>query len=136
MCVSVLEKSCQELSGVHPSYATLVVLVYIDQLILLLQLCECDRQFVQCLSEYPCPKTKAMCQSPWRYFQNLFMGLGTGMVRNLALSDIIMCFVPLQEMHSPHQNTIHGPPHRAKPKPPFKYPKPIFRKYRINLQFG
>ena len=74
----------------HPSYATLVVLVYIDQLILFLQLCECDRQFVQCLSEYPCPKTKAMCQSPWRYFQNLFMGLGTGMVRKLALSDIIM----------------------------------------------
>ena len=23
---------------------------------------------------------KAMCRSPWRYWQNLFMGLGTGMV--------------------------------------------------------
>ena len=46
----------------------------------LMQLCECDRQFVQCLADYPCPNTKAMCMSPWRYFQNLFMGLGTGMV--------------------------------------------------------
>ena len=45
-----------------------------------MQLCECDRQFVQCLADYPCPNTKAMCMSPWRYFQNLFMGLGTGMV--------------------------------------------------------
>ena len=44
------------------------------------QLCECDRQFVQCLSRYPCPTHKAMCRSPWRYFQNLFMDLGTGMV--------------------------------------------------------
>jgi len=43
------------------------------------QLCECDREFVQCLAEYPCPHKKAMCQSPWRYWQNLFMGLGTGM---------------------------------------------------------
>ena len=54
------------------------------------QLCECDRQFVECLSEYSCPKTKAMCKSPWRYFQNLFMGLGTGMVRILGLTDYIM----------------------------------------------
>jgi len=83
------------------------------------QLCECDRQFVQCLSEYPCPKTKAMCQSPWRYFQNLFMGLGTGM-----------------EMHSPHQNSIHGRHHHAKSRPSFKYPKPAYRKQRKHLEFG
>ena len=44
------------------------------------QLCECDREFVSCLAQYSCPHTKAMCKSPWRYFQNLFMGLGTGMV--------------------------------------------------------
>ena len=44
------------------------------------QLCECDRKFVSCLSRFKCPHSKAMCKSPWRYFQNLFMGLGTGMV--------------------------------------------------------
>ena len=44
------------------------------------QLCECDRTFVNCLAQFACPKKKAMCTSPWRYFQNLFMGLGTGMV--------------------------------------------------------
>jgi len=43
------------------------------------QLCECDVQFVNCLRQFHCPKKKAMCRSPWRYFQNLFMGLGTGM---------------------------------------------------------
>lgn len=43
------------------------------------QLCECDREFVECLKEFPCPRKKAMCRSPWRYWQNLFMGLGTGM---------------------------------------------------------
>jgi len=43
------------------------------------QLCECDREFVECLKEFPCPHKKAMCRSPWRYWQNLFMGLGTGM---------------------------------------------------------
>ena len=45
------------------------------------QLCECDRTFVNCLAQFACPTKKAMCTSPWRYFQNLFMGLGTGMVR-------------------------------------------------------
>ena len=44
------------------------------------QLCECDRKFVSCLARFNCPHSKAMCKSPWRYFQNLFMGLGTGMV--------------------------------------------------------
>merc|ERR1712106_762949 len=44
------------------------------------QLCECDREFASCIADYPCPHTKAMCKSPWRYWQNLFMGLGTGMV--------------------------------------------------------
>merc|ERR1711892_651262 len=83
------------------------------------QLCECDRQFVQCLADYPCPHTKAMCISPWRYFQNLFMGLGTGM-----------------GMQSPRHNSIHGPPHRARPRPSFKYPKPLFTKNRINVEFG
>jgi len=43
------------------------------------QLCECDREFVECLKQFPCPIKKAMCRSPWRYWQNLFMGLGTGM---------------------------------------------------------
>ncbi|KAK8391367.1 hypothetical protein O3P69_017164 [Scylla paramamosain] len=43
------------------------------------QLCECDREFVECLKQHPCPKTKAICMtSPWRYWQNLFMGLSTG----------------------------------------------------------
>ena len=27
------------------------------------QLCECDREFVQCLADFPCPKKKAMCRS-------------------------------------------------------------------------
>ena len=26
------------------------------------QLCECDREFVQCLADFPCPKKKAMCR--------------------------------------------------------------------------
>ncbi|XP_042868968.1 basic phospholipase A2 pseudexin A chain-like isoform X1 [Penaeus japonicus] len=44
------------------------------------QLCECDREFVECLKQYPCPRTKAMCMtSPWRYWQNLFMGMSSGM---------------------------------------------------------
>ncbi|XP_050734411.1 basic phospholipase A2 PA-12A-like isoform X2 [Eriocheir sinensis] len=31
------------------------------------QLCECDREFVECLKQHPCPKTKAICMtSPWR----------------------------------------------------------------------
>nr|XP_045604885.1 phospholipase A2-like [Procambarus clarkii] len=43
------------------------------------QLCECDREFVECLKQYPCPRTKAMCMtSPWRYYQNLFMGMSCG----------------------------------------------------------
>ncbi len=29
---------------------------------------------------------QAMCKSPWRYFQNLFMGLGTGMVSTHTFS--------------------------------------------------
>ncbi|XP_015606190.1 uncharacterized protein LOC107272955 isoform X2 [Cephus cinctus] len=38
------------------------------------RLCECDRSLAECLSRYPCPKTKAMCMSsPWRLVQNLFM---------------------------------------------------------------
>merc|ERR1719278_1040751 len=86
------------------------------------QLCECDRKFVSCLSRFKCPHSKAMCKSPWRYFQNLFMGLGTGM--------------PMAE-HNHHQNSIHGKPHKKKPAPPFKYPKPIFTdKFRLNMEFG
>ncbi|XP_076048300.1 basic phospholipase A2 PA-12C [Oratosquilla oratoria] len=43
------------------------------------QLCECDRLFAECLKQQPCPKTKAMCMtSPLRYWQNLFMGMSTG----------------------------------------------------------
>jgi len=85
------------------------------------ELCECDRQFVSCLAQFPCPTKKAMCTSPWRYFQNLFMGLGTGM--------------PMAHGH--HHHDIHGPSHPKKPKPPFKYPKPIFtNKFRANIEFG
>jgi len=43
------------------------------------ELCECDRMFVDCLSKFPCPTKKAMCTSPWRYYQNLFMDLGVAM---------------------------------------------------------
>jgi len=85
------------------------------------ELCECDRTFVKCLSKFACPKSKAMCTSPWRYFQNLFMGLGTGM--------------PMAHDH--HHHNIHGPDHPKKPKPPFKYPKPIFTdKFRLNMEIG
>jgi len=83
------------------------------------QLCECDREFVECLKEFPCPYKKAMCRSPWRYWQNLFMGLGTGM--------------PMDESH---MNSIHGRPHRLKPQPLVKYPKPKFHKNRLNIEFG
>ncbi|XP_043464147.1 uncharacterized protein LOC122499733 [Leptopilina heterotoma] len=38
------------------------------------RLCECDRDFAECLSNYPCPTKKAVCtSSPWRLVQNLFM---------------------------------------------------------------
>lgn len=84
------------------------------------QLCECDRGFVECLSEFSCPHKKAMCQSPWRYWQNLFMGLGTGM--------------PMAEHDN--SNDIHGPPHPLKPDTPFKHPKPKFHKNRLNIDFG
>ncbi|XP_053643184.1 phospholipase A2 A2-actitoxin-Ucs2a isoform X2 [Cherax quadricarinatus] len=44
------------------------------------QLCECDREFVECLKQHPCPRSKAVCMtSPWRYWQNLFMGMTSGM---------------------------------------------------------
>lgn len=30
-------------------------------------LCECDRQFAECLRKYPCPRSRAVCvTSPWR----------------------------------------------------------------------
>ena len=39
--------------------------------------------------------------------------------------------------HGHHHHDIHGPPHPKKPKPPFKYPKPIFTdKFRANIEFG
>ncbi|KAL1140182.1 hypothetical protein AAG570_000114 [Ranatra chinensis] len=38
------------------------------------RLCECDRRLAECLSQYPCPNTKAVCtSSPWRLLQNLIM---------------------------------------------------------------
>jgi len=83
------------------------------------QLCECDREFVQCLADFPCPKKKAMCRSPWRYFQNLFMGLGTGM--------------DMQEMD---HNSIHGPPHKSKPPPLVRTRGPIFTGNRVNVELG
>lgn len=79
------------------------------------QLCECDREFVECLSEHPCPKKKAMCRSPWRYWQNLFMGLGTGM----EVAEV---------------NNIHGPPHHLKPKPLIDIPQPRFYKKRLQFE--
>ena len=80
-----------------------------------------------------------MCKSPWRYFQNLFMGLGTGMVsiitRPNSLSHLAL-FQPMADNHH-HQNSIHGKPHKKKPAPPFKYPKPIFTdRFRLNMEFG
>ncbi|XP_023334857.1 acidic phospholipase A2 [Eurytemora carolleeae] len=82
------------------------------------QLCECDREFVECLSEFKCPHKKAMCKSPWRYFQNLFMGLGTGM--------------PMDDSY----NNIHGPRHHLKPRNPVEYPKPKFHRNRVNIEVG
>lgn len=79
------------------------------------QLCECDREFVECLKEYPCPSKKAMCRSPWRYWQNLFMGLGTGM----EVADV---------------NSIHGPPHPMKPRPLIDIPQPKFYKKRLQFE--
>ncbi|XP_054280918.1 phospholipase A2 Scol/Pla isoform X2 [Macrosteles quadrilineatus] len=38
------------------------------------RLCECDRRLAECLSHYPCPRTKAVCtSSPWRLLQNILM---------------------------------------------------------------
>jgi len=76
------------------------------------QLCECDRTFVNCLAQFACPKKKAMCTSPWRYFQNLFMGLGTGM--------------PIDKehhhLHSKHKKKIPKPYVRPLTKPHKYYP--------------
>ncbi|XP_071530354.1 basic phospholipase A2 10-like isoform X2 [Panulirus ornatus] len=37
------------------------------------QLCECDREFVECLKQYPCPRSRAICTtSPWR--NSIFLG--------------------------------------------------------------
>ena len=105
------------------------------------ELCECDRKFVSCLAQFSCPTKKAMCTSPWRYFQNLFMGLGTGMV-SAVFTSIMSCLYlfylqPMAHDHPHPRNNIHGAPHRTKPKPPFKYPKPIFTdKFRANIEFG
>ena len=66
------------------------------------QLCECDRKFVSCLSRYNCPQSKAMCKSPWRYFQNLFMGLGTGMVNFPSVekrSELLYCLKLIPVFH-------------------------------------
>ena len=66
------------------------------------QLCECDRKFVSCLSRYNCPHSKAMCKSPWRYFQNLFMGLGTGMVNFPSVekrSELLYCLKLIPVFH-------------------------------------
>jgi len=79
------------------------------------QLCECDREFVECLKEFPCPKKKAMCRSPWRYWQNLFMGIGTGM----PVADV---------------NNIHGPRHPRQPPPLMDIPKPKFYKKRVQFE--
>lgn len=84
------------------------------------QLCECDREFASCLADYPCPHKKAMCMSPWRYWQNLFMGLGTGM--------------SMDPGH--HQRSLHGRPHFAKPRPLVNHPPPIFHENRVNVEFG
>ena len=60
------------------------------------QLCECDRTFVNCLAQFACPKKKAMCTSPWRYFQNLFMGVGTGMVSQKEVNPKLLGGVGVQ----------------------------------------
>lgn len=62
------------------------------------QLCECDREFVECLKQYPCPRAKAMCMtSPWRYWQNLFMGMSSGMGMH----------------HPPHEEHSHDHPNET-----------------------
>jgi len=84
------------------------------------QLCECDREFASCLSDYPCPHKKAMCKSAWRYWQNLFMGLGTKM--------------PLA--HGRRYRSLHGLPHPLKPPPLLPQPAPIFTENRLNIRLG
>ena len=38
------------------------------------KLCECDREFALCLSKFPCPRGKAMCQMDrLRFLQNIIM---------------------------------------------------------------
>jgi len=39
------------------------------------QLCECDRELVECLKEFPCPHKKTMCKTQWKHWQNIFMGI-------------------------------------------------------------
>ncbi|XP_045127214.1 phospholipase A2 A2-actitoxin-Ucs2a-like isoform X2 [Portunus trituberculatus] len=51
------------------------------------QLCECDREFVECLKQHPCPKTKAICMtSPWRNI--IFLGK-MGRHASLALQTLL-----------------------------------------------
>ncbi|TRY69551.1 hypothetical protein TCAL_15090 [Tigriopus californicus] len=43
------------------------------------QLCECDRQFAQCLRNFPCPKGQATCPDDGgRFLQNMLMSVGSG----------------------------------------------------------
>lgn len=38
------------------------------------RLCECDRVLSECLNQYPCPRSRAICKSsPWRFLQNALM---------------------------------------------------------------
>ena len=56
----------------------------------------------------------------------------------IAYQSIPLFIVIFQPMaHGHHHHDIHGPSHPKKPKPPFKYPKPIFtNKFRANIEFG
>lgn len=40
------------------------------------ELCECDKRFVECLTNFPCPKSRPICKNdPLRHWQSLFVGL-------------------------------------------------------------
>jgi len=114
------------------------------------QLCECDREFAMCLQKnLPCPKSKAMCKSKTRLWQNVLMGLGSG-------KGVHNPYKPhhhhggghhKKHPHKPHFNPdrsserfiqhedIHGVPHRFRPSPLVNVPKPIYpyRGFRFHI---
>ena len=84
--------------------------------------------YCMCIKVATCWYMAATIQFPWieKSPGRVCVGLGNACVSPWPMAE-----------HNHHQNSIHGKPHKKKPAPPFKYPKPIFTdKFRLNMEFG